>query len=271
MQKILIPTDFSSIADNAMNYAIEIAAKFESELILYHVYSFNKKIDYNWDFPDDEQPYVKEIEQKMSLTENKFKEKLAEKGLSIQTRVEEDHTYSLFDRIVKKHDINMIIMGSKGATGLEKVIFGSVATTALEIAKVPVLVVPSKPPYLPIEQIVLAVDPDHVSANTLSPIQKMAEKFSAKVTILNINTGTSNKDTHHKIESFLKNIETTYHEVPMSKSINQSINEFVKKNKCDLLCMIRREKGFFEHLFQRSIIKNLAYNISIPLLVLPEK
>ncbi|HMQ48425.1 MAG TPA: universal stress protein [Saprospiraceae bacterium] len=61
MQKILVPTDFSPVADNALNYAIEIAAKFESELLLYHVYTFHRKVDFNWDFPEDEQPYVKKI------------------------------------------------------------------------------------------------------------------------------------------------------------------------------------------------------------------
>ncbi len=43
MKKILIPTDFSPVADNALNHAIEIASKFKSELFLYHFYSFNKK------------------------------------------------------------------------------------------------------------------------------------------------------------------------------------------------------------------------------------
>ena len=127
MKKILVPIDFSTVAENALNYAIEIAAKFESELVLYHAYTFNKKFDYDWNFTEDEQPYVRNLEQKMSATVNKFKEKFIRNGLLIQTRVEELHVFTLFDRIVKKHEIDMIIMGSKGASGLEKVIFGSVA------------------------------------------------------------------------------------------------------------------------------------------------
>lgn len=270
MKKILVPIDFSTVAENALNYAIEIAAKFESELVLYHAYTFNKKFDYDWNFTEDEQPYVRNLEQKMSATVNKFKEKFIRNGLLIQTRVEELHVFTLFDRIVKKHEIDMIIMGSKGASGLEKVIFGSVASGTLDLAKVPVLVVPPNQSYQPLEQVILAIDLDHVSTNALSPLQKLATKFGTKVTILSINTGGSNKDAHHRVESFLKNVETTYHEAPMSKSINQSINEFIKINKYDLMCMIRREKGFFESLFQRSITEEQVYNTSIPLLVLPE-
>jgi Ethanolamine utilization protein EutJ (predicted chaperonin) len=56
----------------------------------------------------------------------------------------------------------------------------------------------------------------------------------------------------------------------MSKSINDSINEFIDKNKIDLICMVRREKSFFESLFKKSISKLQVYNSKIPLFVLPE-
>ena len=270
MQKILIPTDFSPIADNALNYAIEIAYKFESKLVLYHVFSFNRKVDHDWDFPYEEQPYIKNIEQKMNFAKLKFKEKVTQKGLSIQGVVEEDNIFSLFKQKVIKHDIDMIIMGSKGATDLNKVIFGSVAATAIEMAKIPVLVVPPKHYFLPFKHIVLATDSNEVSTSVLLPLQKLAFEFGAKVTILNVNTEPA-KDKHHKMEFDLKAIETTYCEVPVSKSINESINKFVKKSKCDLLCMIRREKGFFESFFQKSITKTQVYSNKIPLLVLPEK
>lgn len=271
MQKILIPTDFSTVADNALNYAIEIAAQFKSELVLYHVYSINKKLDYNWEFSKHDQPFVKEIEQKMRSTKLRFKDKLAEKGISIQTRIEEDHIFSLFDRLVQKHDIDMIVMGSKGASGIEKVVFGSVAETALELAKVPVLIVPPSQTEHSLEHIVLAVDLEQTSTATLNPLQEIAEKFKAKVTLLNINTGDTEKGTSDGVGVLLKNLETHYQEVPMTESINESINQFISYNSCDLLCMIRREKGFFESLFETSVTKTQAFNTRIPLLVLPEK
>jgi nucleotide-binding universal stress UspA family protein len=271
MKKILIPTDFSSVADNALDYAIEIATEFESELFLYHVYTFNKKKDYDWDFPDNEQPYIKKLEKKMDFTKRKFMEKITQRGLSIQTVVEEDDTYALFNIKVKKHDIDLIVMGSKGASGLDKVVFGSVAAAALEMAKVPVLVVPPKHSFLPFSRVVLATDGNEVATGVLASLQKLASTFDAKVTIIKVSKEAGNKDTPHKIDAHLEGVETTYQEVPMSNSINESINEFVRNNKCDLLCMIRREKGFFASLFQTSITTNQVYDSEIPILVLPEK
>ncbi len=269
MQKILIPTDFSPVADNALDYAIEIAAKFKSELYLYHVYSFHRKVDYNWDFPEDEQPYIKNIEERMNFKKRKFMKKINEKGLSIEIKVVEDNIFSLFKRKVLKHDIDLIVMGSKGASGLEKVIFGSVAATALEMAEVPVLVVPPEYSFVPFEQIVLATDLNEVTNSALSPLQKLASAFGAKVTVLNVNAG-SDKETPRPVYLSLEGVETSFREVPLSQSINESINEFIQKDKFDLMCMIRREKGFFESLFHKSVTKTQVYATKIPLLVLPQ-
>jgi nucleotide-binding universal stress UspA family protein len=268
MKKILVPTDFSPVADNALKHAIEIASKFKSELYLYHVYTFDR-FNYDLNFPEDEQPFTEKVNRSMNRTKQKFMEKITQNGLSIQTFVEQDDIFSLFGRKVLKHGIDLIVMGSNGASGLSKVIFGSVATTALEMAKVPVLIFSPNHSFRSLENIVLAIDDKEVSSNVLSPLQKMAFKFGAKVTVLNVNAG-SGRYAYKMTDLYLNGVETAYREVPISKSINESINEFIGKSDCDLLCMVRREKGFFERLFNKSITKTQAFNSQVPLLVLPE-
>lgn len=270
MKKILVPTDFSPVADNAMLYATAIATEFRCELYLYHAYSFDR-FNYDLNFSEDEQPYTKKVERKMNLAELKLKGKIVEDELSVKSIVEKGSTLVLFQNGAKKHGIDMIVMGTKGATGLEKAVFGSVAATALEIAKVPVLVVPPEHSFRPFKHLVLTIDHKEIAGNVLLPLQKLANKFGAKVTLLNVNTS-QNKNTYHEMDlSGLGDVERTYQEVPMSKSINESINEFIEKEDCDLLCMVRREKGFFKSLFKRSITKAQVFNSRIPLLVLPEK
>lgn len=162
-------------------------------------------------------------------------------------------------------------MGTKGATGLEKAVFGSVAAAALEMAKVPVLVIPPDRSFLPLEHIVLAIDHKVTTGAVLAPLQKLASKFGAKITLLNVNTSQNKYADREFYFSALEGVETTYQEVPMSTSINESINEFIAKEGCDLLCMVRREKGFFESIFKKSVTKEQVFNSWIPLLVLPEK
>lgn len=268
MKKILVPTDFSQVAANALEYAIGIAAKMKSELYLYHVYYIHK-VDYNLDFPENEQPIKKQAERKMNLSKLKYEKEISRKGISLHTVVEQDDISSLFKRKTKEHGIDLIVMGSKGASGLKRTILGSTAVVALETSKVPVLVVPPQQVFHSIKHIVLAMDHNEVSKAALFPIQMLATEFKARVTVLSVNTG-ADKNTHRKMDAYLEGVETTFREVPMSKSINETINEFIEKEGGDLLCMIRREKGFIESLFQRSFTKIQAYNSRCPLLVLPE-
>ena len=269
MKKILVPTDFSPVADNALDYAIDLAAEFGSELLLYHVYFFYRKEDYDWDLPEDEQPFVKKIEKQMTVTKERFMEKINQKGVVIQTGIAETNIYSLFTKIVEKHKISLIIMGSKGASGLEKVILGSVAATALDVASVPLLVIPPNRSFLHLKKIVMTTDLNEVDTNIFSPLQHLIVKFDAKVTMLNVNPELS-EATIQKNHFPIQDLETTYVEIPMSNNINKTINDFVRKHRFDLMCMIRREKGIFESIFKRSITLNQVYDNIIPLLVLPE-
>ena len=243
MKKILVPTDFSPIADNALNYAIGIAAAFKSELYLCHVFAFDR-FNYNFDLPDDKQPYPKKLERKLKMTKQKFSEKIKQAGITVHTMVEQESIFSLFGSKVNELKIDMIIMGSKGASGIEKVVFGTVAGTALNWAKVPVLVVPPQHGFQAPEDIVLALDDKEVSQEVLSPLQKLALGFGAKVTVLKVKSSWSKKG-NNKIDLPLEGIETNYQEVRLLNSVNESINDFVEKEGCDLLCMVRRGKGLF--------------------------
>jgi nucleotide-binding universal stress UspA family protein len=268
MKRILVPTDFSPVADNAIRHAIGIAAAFGSELFLYHTYTFDR-FNYNLDFPEDQQPLTKELERKMDLTMRKFQEEITQKGLSVKTVVERGDILSLFKRKVQAHGIDLIVMGSKGATGLKRVIFGSVAALAMETAKVPVLVVPPEHAYGPLHHIILAMDDNGADDSVLTPLQKLAARFSAKVIVLNVSTG-SGSNTLDKTALSLEGVETAYREVPLAKSVNESINAYIESEGCDLLSMVRREKGFFESIFKKSVTKEQVLNSRVPLLVLPE-
>lgn len=268
MKRILVPTDFSPIADHALTYAMEIGAAFNSELLLYHVYHISK-VDYNRDFPADGQPLKKELEQKMEWTRLKFRDSITEKGLTMQGIVAREPILALFERKVEEHEIDMIVIGSKGASGLKKVIFGSVAATALNMAKIPVFIIPPESTLGSFKHIVLAIDHLTISKALLTPLEKLALAFGAKVSLLNVKTETTSVDTR-KTSVQLVGVESTYLEVPLSNTINDTISKFVATNDCDVLCMVRRDKGFFDRLFRGSNTVNQAYRNQLPLLVLPE-
>lgn len=268
MKKILVPTDFSPVADNAIQYALEIAAGFKSVLYLCHVYAFNK-INYDIAFPKNNQPYAKEMEQLMERTARRFSEKARERGVVIRTFVKEDSFYSLFKSKVEELGIDMIVMGSKGASGLTKFIFGSVAATALEVAEAPVLIIPPRYAFHPFQNIVLARDQKRLAAEVLSPLRNLAIQYGAQITLLNVKTE-PNQHPGSAAELSLDGVETAFREVLVSKSIGETVNHYVQEENADLLCMVRRKKTFFESIFQKSITKVQAFSNQVPLLVLPK-
>jgi len=270
MKKILVPTDFSSISENALQYALEIASAFSSEILLYHVYSFHHRIDYDRNYPEDEQPYVRNIEKKMSIEKSKFANTAAEKGVAIKTVVEESSVFYLFKNKVEKYDIDLIIMGTKGETGLEGVIFGSVAVTALENSRVPVLVVPPEHTTCKIEKVALATDLKDVSKEVIEVLEELIIQFSSELTVLSIIGKDGASLIHEKSELRFKGLKTLYKEIEISNTINETINQYVQELGYDLVCMIRKDKGFFESIFKRSVTKTQVYHTNIPFLVLPQ-
>jgi nucleotide-binding universal stress UspA family protein len=269
MLRILVPTDFSSTADNALQYAIEIAATFQSELHLCHAYSISK-VDYNLNYSEEDQPYRKTVERRMQQTKNKFLDQFNEKGIKVHTQVTQESIYTLFSTDVLNKGIDLIVMGSKGASGLSKMVFGSVAASVMEIAKIPVIVVPPGCHFSPLRHLVLAVDGKQIAPSDLQPFELLVKKYGAKATLLNVQTANKAPARIHGVPK-LEGIETIYREIPMNKSITETINNYITQEECDLLCMVRREKRFWESLFQKSTTKAQVYISAAPLLVLPEK
>jgi len=232
MKRILIPTDFSAIADNALAYAIQVAAAFESKLFLYHIYDIRKS-DYDLDLSNEDQPIRKEAERKMANTQQKFQELIVRKKLSLQTKIYQ-HKFiaTLFGKTVKKDNIDL----------------------------------PPNHTFRKPKHIILTVDDKDIAPQTIAPLQQLATQFGAKVTLLNVNSRPKNEPKNLDLDR----VETTYREIPLSGDINTSIKNFIEQEDCDLLCMIKRKKGVFEEFFSTSITKNQVFTNQVPLLVLPE-
>lgn len=268
MQNILIPTDFSPIAENAIDYAIDLAKEFKSQIFLFHFYTFDR-YNYDYEYPKHNQPYVKRLEKKIKSTKLKFTEKLKEYGLSMHTIVEQGNVSALIKSKVEKFNIDLIVMGTKGATGINKVVFGSVAASVMENASLPVLVVPPGHSLSRIEHIVLGIDSQPFQRMTVELLEQVAIKYGSRVTMLYVNPGSSNKQIRRE-ELNLNDIEFSLQEIPITSSIGESITLFAENENCDLLCLIRRSRGFFQSLFQKSVTKSQVLKSNFPLLILPE-
>jgi nucleotide-binding universal stress UspA family protein len=139
-EHILFPTDGSDPAGQALDAALEIAVKFDATL---HVLSAVEVVPYP-EFPDMATVREQETERAKDIVEEARNKATAE-GLAVESRiVQEIDPYQAIENYLDEHDIDLIVMGTHGRSGLERLLLGSTTERTLRTADIPVLSVPMK-------------------------------------------------------------------------------------------------------------------------------
>jgi len=268
---ILLPTDFSDVANNALGYAVKLAEKCGAELHILHI----KQIPIaDPSFPAEAyQIYVDEIEKVEQEGVNKLKSSFIKESSAVC------HFYSatgfVADEIMtfcKSQPIDLVVMGTTGASGLAELLVGSNAASVIGKSEVPVLVIPPNHNYKPIKHVMYATDFNEPELPAATRLLYFAELYDAKITVLHVKNDYDryfNADNNY----FLKNKErlskhniTLIHEE--SDDVISTIDKYIDEHHVDLLVMAKHKRGFFDRLFHRSLSKRMAYHTKTPLLVL---
>lgn len=124
-------------------------------------------------------------------------------------------------------------------------------------------------PFRPLENIVLALDDQPLpSRDVFAPLQQLAAEYKAKINIFHHRTEEGEAGVDRTVERYLGGLDVSFHEVAGGTNVHGRINIFVKETGADLLCMVRRKRGFFEGIFKGSATLKQVYNSPVPLLVL---
>lgn len=144
-EKILIPTDGSRGVEKAIEYAATLAGQFSSQVhILFVVESFNVLIGYDQDMANQSQ-MQSAVESMYHVGEDtvaKIAKQLEGHGIKkITTKVRDGHPAEVILEYVKKEGIDLIVMGTHGRRGLNRLLLGSVAGEVVHRATIPVMTV----------------------------------------------------------------------------------------------------------------------------------
>ena len=270
--KILIPTDFSNVANNALQYAIHLAKKINAELHI--LYVKNIPIMDN-SFPNNVyQSYMLEVEE---FTKKSFAE-LTTKYLKDADLKYETHTAFGFindeiQEFVVTNKIDLIILGTTGASGLQEILIGSNAASVAAGAEVPVLIIPPTSTFEEIIHLVYATDYNEPEFPAVSRLAYFASLYDADVSVLHIESDYDDLfDSEHNYFNRNKDADEFKKwkiiKLPKGESIIESINNFIANNHSNMIVMAKHNRNFFDRLFHRSLSKKMAYHTKIPLLVL---
>ena len=277
MKKILLPTDFSDNSWNDIKYALQLYKDEKCNFVLLNTYN----------------PVVYQFEYMQSstlqfLVMDAAKE-ISKKGLDeIQQRINLEfnnpkHTFSQIasfnslpveiDELCKGNVIDMIVMGTKGASGITGVLFGSNTIRVIKNTKYPVLAIPSDFSFETPHEILFPTDYEIEYLEVhLKPIIEIAQKHISRVNILHVFIGNGLTKVQEKnksiLETGLKKVAHLFHDVK-NQNVPEAITNFQLKTRVNLLIMINNKHSFFENLFFKSTINQIGFHLNIPLLVIP--
>lgn len=275
--KILVPCDFSKISNNAALYAANFAKKINAEIILFHATHFVHPSDISVEFKEDE--IFSKATKNCDLLTDKLK--TAVKDLQISSKVVKGFPMeTLLEDYAAHNEIDLIIMGTKGATGLKKALFGSNAVNVINRSATPVITVPEYARFRDLKHLVYASDTSIVSEmrSRIQKIISLAQPFDAAIYILHVlpqyrqepNEINEEVDvikikTHLIDEYKYKNI--SFH-VSYNDDIVEAICDFIADTHADLLAMFTHDITFFENVFNTSVSRNMAFHNLVPLLTI---
>ncbi len=271
ISKIVIPTDFSDAAKNALNYGIALAKKAGAELQIIHI---NQVAMVDATMPAETyQIFVKEIEEQTKENfVNLEKTVLENSGISYTMHSRYGFVADEICDFSQKHETDLIIMGTTGASGIEEILVGSNAASVVVRTNVPVMVVPPLSKYKEIERIVYATDYNEPEFPALVKLVSYAELFNCPLDVVHVK---SDSDKYFNAENnfFKKNKEKINYPkisfVELEKAdVVGTLNKYVDNSHADLLVMAKHNRNFFDRLFHKSLSKKMAFHTHIPLLVL---
>jgi nucleotide-binding universal stress UspA family protein len=279
MKRILLPTDFSENAFNAASYALHL---FKDEPCTFYLLNTYTPGAYHSGMMLDSYSALQfeEITRKNALRGlDSMEERLMEEYKNKNHKIEKRATFNLLiDEIltlIKENNIDLIIMGTKGATGAKEVFLGTNTMYAIKKSNCPVIAVPSGFSFEPPKEILFTTDfKFNIKNKHLSILRDVCTTHISRLNILNVYYGVPISDQQEKAKNFLDSyFDKTAHlfHEKQDVELTEAIAEFQIKNKINFMVMIHNKHSFFENLLFKPVINELVYHTNVPFLVIPSE
>jgi nucleotide-binding universal stress UspA family protein len=269
MKRILVPTDFSEQAENALKIAVQLAKKNNGEVFVIHTLEMPLHLASSGDTG--------------SLPESLFFIKLAEKrfselrkspyldGIVLNEAIGRNEIYEDIEEAAEKNNIDLIIMGSNGASGFKEMFVGSNTEKVVRTSKTPVLVVKNDRPDFNIKDFIFASDFSEEGRGAFDKAQKFAKKVGAKIHLLYVNTPAGFKTTSHAtdiMKNFVRGMGAENYTLNIynDTSVEKGILNFAAYINAQLIGMGTHGRKGISHFFNGSISEDMVNHANMPVI-----
>jgi nucleotide-binding universal stress UspA family protein len=274
MFTIIVPTDFSDTARNAVDYALKMANDMHNvRVVLYNAYSKSA-------IGVDGTPLSIDPDTNRQITlmalQNLRNEFPVRSGLTVDILAEEGDLTPNLGRMATDKSADLAIMGINGASRIEQVLIGSSTLSVINKASIPVLIIPPDAVYKKIRKVLFCSDLKDVEKTTpLDHLKIVLDMFGPKLVIGHVSTNHYNDTLHQqkveigKLNEMLVAYDPEFAVLPMG-DFSESTSQLATDKQVDLLITVPRKHGFFEKLISPSHTKKLAYHSHLPVLAIPD-
>ncbi|WP_298541387.1 universal stress protein [uncultured Aquimarina sp.] len=280
MKRILVPTDFSNNAYSALFYATRLFQEHECQFYILNTFEVNTPVlTGRMDTSKGDLLY-----QKLS---GKSNDGLTQTFHSITKDTEDlDHTFETIsvskdltetiNKTIKKKNIDLVVMGTKGATGATSLFMGSNTVKVVQkIHNCSVLVVPDEYDFEKPMEIAFPSDfRRFYITQELKPLIDIASLFGSNIRIFHIHEDEKLDDiqehNYHSLKNHLADFTHSIHWISKEGQKARLINDFIDELDIDLLVMVNYRHSLMESITNEPVIKKLGFHASVPFLVIPD-
>jgi nucleotide-binding universal stress UspA family protein len=290
MKTILVPTDFSDNAANALDYAIGLAQHTQGRILVFHnsdlpvTYSGTNLFSAG-DLALGSDPLVPGAALANPELERIYREQLDELtsrlrrqtggDLPIESRYLWGSLTTNLNDLIRQEKADLVVMGTKGATSFLDRLIGTTTASVLQESHQAVLAIPAAARFKLPQKVAFATDLESEAQVYLPQVLAFASHLGATVTLVHVDPeGRADRQAQ---EHLLAGLRSRFPDQPLplvnleEKNIAAALEAFVRDYPADLLAVGIHERSFMANLFHSSVTEQLAYHTAIPLLALPEK
>lgn len=269
MKKILVPVDFSEYSEYALEVAAQMARQQNASIVIFHMIGLSESILSKSELEEQEEAkyYIKLAKDKIKT----FNDKVYLKNVVVKTVLQNFKIFSEVNIVAKEQNIDLIVMGSHGVSGLKTFFIGSNTEKVIRTAEVPVIVVKKQHLNFDINTIVFACDLKPENCSAFNKVKDFTLAFSARLHLVYINTiginFMSNVQIQEKIDMFKSLIgEELPIKIYNDYSIEQGIFNYANDVSADIVAIPTHGRRGLAHFFMGSIGESVANQANTPIM-----
>jgi nucleotide-binding universal stress UspA family protein len=265
MKTLLVPVDFSDNAVRALQYAIELAAQANAEVVVLHsleIIPTLPTLDHNKE--------TDEARQKLSSLINQVNQGKAQ----VRYIVTGGDTTGDIRKAIKELDVTLVVMGTGGAKNFAKKMFGTTTEAIAKLGLCPVLAIPEGADIKPIKQIVYAADFENGDQITAMQLLQLKQLLNASLTFLHIHSKNQadyidNEYIKQELTKQFPEAEINFVEID-AENVAEGISKYAYESDADLVAFTILNRIFLEKILHSSVTSKLLKTLKLPMLALPE-